>query len=621
VAERAAGPYADEVPEMTPASALEQERQAVRTIMSQPRFAAVIEDLAARTGSTPEQVREAAARDLDEMAAQVDPRATEAWDRFGQWLSRSYTVDSGDTDLGDLRALGRQHSLVFLPNHRSYLDPLILRTVLERAGFPPNHILGGINLALWPMSSIAKRSGLVFIRRQTRDDPVYPAMMREYLGFLLRIHANLEWYFEGGRTRTGKLRPPRMGVLRYLLDAFLANGPDADDVYLVPVAVVYDQQHEVEAISFEESGGTKRPESLGWLWRFARAQSRGRGRAHVRFGPPLSLRAAIDDAAERGGSTDATVVVPRVAFEIAHRINDATPITPAALVTFSLLDNDGRALTQADSLAVLEPLLAYIRRRSLPLTSDVDLARPEGLRRALRTLVREGVVEEYDGGLEPVFAIARSRQHEAGFYRNTVLHYFIYRAIAEVAAVSAAESGDTDASEAVWREALRLRDLLKYEFFFPRKRDYAVHMREETDLARPGWETERLTPAELAAGLRDSQLLLGHRVVGPFLEAYQVVADRLAAREPAAPVDRDDLVAESLGYARQRWLQQRLHSPESISKDLMTNAVRLAGNRGLLGPGDDGLRDKRAEFAAELADAVRCVGVIREIALANLGQE
>jgi glycerol-3-phosphate O-acyltransferase len=595
-----------------------EDDRAVRAITGSRQYADAVAALAEKTGRPPAQIRAEAVAALDELSSQIDAQATRAWDRMGRWLTRSYVVDADASGLPDLRELSRKHSLVFLPNHRSYLDPLVLRAALSGHGFPPNHVLGGINLALWPLSELGRRAGLIFIRRTTRDDPVYPAMLRLYLGYLLRRRANLEWYFEGGRTRTGKLRPPRMGVLKWLVDAYRANEAEALDVVLVPVAIVYDQQHEVSALSVEESGGTKAPESLAWVVRFARAQSRRRGRAHVRFGPPLSLRGALEEATARAGSADSEEVVPRVAFEVAHRINAATPITPAALVAFGLLDNDGRAMTLEETLGILEPLLAYVRKRRLPLTADVDLGRPEGLRRALRTLVREGVVEEYDGGLEPVYSIAPGRAHEAGFYRNTVTHYFITRAIAEVAAVQASERDDTDVTRATWVYALALRDLLKYEFFFATKREYDAELRAEVTLARPDWEAGDLTPAGLAAALRGSDLLLAHRVVGPFLESYQVVADRLATREPAAPLDEDALITESLGVARQRWLQQALHSPESISKDLMRNAVKLADNRGLLGPGGEELRAARAEFAAELGEAVRAVGVVRRIALADL---
>ncbi len=599
-------------------SDVDHERRAVELVMDSTQYAEALDALTDRTGRTHADLRDDSKAALVEMSAYVDESASRVWDRMGRWLTRSYEVDVDTHRLAELAELGRRHSLVFLPNHRSYLDPLVLRAATTGHGFPSNYTLGGINLAMWPLSELGKRSGLIFIRRSSRDDPVYPAMLRLYLGFLLRQHANLEWYFEGGRTRTGKLRPPRMGVLRYLVDAFGANGDDSDDAYLVPVSIVYDQQHEVSALSREEGGGTKAPESLTWLYRFARAQGRRRGRVHVRFGPSLSLREALADAGSRAETDDPTAVVPRVAFEVAHRINAATPITPSALVAFGLLDNDGRAMTLAETLGVLEPLVAYVRRRQLPLTADVDLGRPEGLRKALATLVREGVVVEYAGGLEPVFAIAPDRQHEAAFYRNTVTHYFIDRAILEVALVQVAEEDEdsgVDVVAATWKRALALRDLLKYEFFFATKREFDALVRYETDLMLPGWAEANATPSDIIEQLSASHLLLAHRVIGPFLEAYSVVADRLVTREPAAPLDSDGLIAESLGVAHQRWLQQDLHSPESISKDLMGGTLKLAENRELLGPGGDELRQSRQRFADELDTAVDAIGVVRRLAL------
>jgi len=97
-----------------------------------------------------------------------------------------------------------------------------------------------------------------------------------------------------------------------------------------------------------------------------------------------------------------------------------------------------------------------------------------------------------------------------------------------------------------------------------------------------------------------------------------VVARRLAQLEPAAPVDTDALVAECLGIARQDWLMHRLHSPESISRDLMQGAIKLAGNRDLLSVGGDDLRKRREDFAEELRAAVARVSIIRRAALGQL---
>ncbi len=593
---------------------------AARSIMASPGFDDRMARLAQQTGQSVNDVRDEALASLSEMAADESRAAVATWSRVGRWFTRAYRVDADTESLESLRRLNESASLVFLPNHRSYIDPFVLRSVLEGHGFPPNHILGGVNLSFFPMGSIARRSNIVFIRRQFRDAPVYRAMLGEYLAHLVRTGANLEWYIEGGRTRTGKLRPPRMGILSYLLDAF--DSSDVDDLLFVPVSIIYDQQHEVGLIAHEESGGRKPPESVGWLVDYARAQGSRRGTAHVRFAEPVSLRETLAVAREAAGTQDVRRAVPRVAFEVSHRINQVTPVTASALVTLTLLDNDDRAMTEAQMRASLMPVVEYIRDRGLPVSSGLDLSKIEILttrspsegRRALDTLVREGVVAEYSGGLEPVFSIPANRQLEAAFYRNTLSHFFVTRAITELALVHAAETGSPDLSASVWTEALRLRDLLKYEFFFSTKREFDAEVRREAGLAYPGWKEADLSTERVLPTLGASSFLTAHRIVGPFLEAYSVLADRLAAADPSVPVDADALVAESIGVGQQRALQRTIHSPESVSKDLFSNALQLAGNRGLLEGEASELAEGRTAFAAELADAVRRVDIIRAMA-------
>ena len=135
------------------------------------------------------------------------------------------------------------------------------------------------------------------------------------------------------------------------------------------------------------------------------------------------------------------------------------------------------------------PILDYIGRRGLPTTGDVRVGGLDPFRDALGALIREGVVSEYPGGSESVYAINPDKHQEAAFYRNAIIHFFLNRAIVELALLHAAEAAAPDPEEAVWQEALRLRDLLKFEFFFARKREYAEEMRAEATLMEPGWES------------------------------------------------------------------------------------------------------------------------------------
>jgi glycerol-3-phosphate O-acyltransferase len=556
---------------------------------------------------------------LGEMVAVQSRPALAAIDRLARFALRAYDIEVDTDALDGLRSLNRRHALVFLPSHKSYLDPFILRGALGRAGLPVNHVLGGINVSFWPMGPVLRRSGVVFIRRSIKDDAVYKFALRSYLGYLVERRYNLEWYLEGGRSRTGKLRPPRLGVLSYLVEVFRERG--IDDVYLVPVSIAYDQLAEVAAMAAEEHGAEKKAESLAWMLRYIRSQGQRLGKAYVNVGEPLSLRQV---RTERKRATD-RILVGKIAFEVLHRINRVTPVTPTSLLTLALLGLGDRALTPAEIRSVLDPLLDYVAVRKLPQAGTVDLATPGGLRPALDALVTTKVVTRFAGGAEPVYAIGENQHLVAAYARNRIIHFFVTRAITELVLLHlvrrpVGHPGEGDLGARAWAEALRLRDLLKYEFFFAAKPEFADELRAELAILDPDWEHKAGDPTAIATGLAELPLLLGHRVVGSFLEAYMVVADRLAAHPPG-PVDEKMFLDDCIGVGRQYRLQQRIHSAESISRELFRNALALAAGRGLLaGAEPDGadLARRREAFAAELREVVDRVDSLRRLAVSTL---
>jgi glycerol-3-phosphate O-acyltransferase len=554
---------------------------------------------------------------LDEMVAVQTRLALGGLDRLARFALRAYDIEVDTEALDGLRGLNRNHALVFLPSHKSYLDPFILRGALGRAGLPCNHILGGVNVSFWPMGPLLRRSGVVFIRRSIKDDAVYKLALRSYLGHLVERRYNLEWYLEGGRSRTGKLRPPRLGVLAYLVEAFRERG--VDDVYLVPVSIAYDQLQEVAAMAAEEHGAEKKAESFAWMLRYIRSQGQKLGKAYVNVGEPVSLRSV---------RTEKKLATEKIAFEVLHRINRVTPITPTSLLTLALLGLGDRALTPAEIRAVLDPLLDYVAVRKLPQAGTVDLSTPAGLRPALDALVSTKVVTRYAGGAQPVYGIGENQHLVAAYSRNRIIHFFVTRAITELVLMHLVrrpvDHPDEDLGARAWAEALRLRDLLKFEFFFAAKPEFAEELRAELAVLDPDWERKAGDPAAIATGLAELPLVLGHRVLGSFLEAYMVVADRLAARPPG-PVEETEFLEECIGVGRQYRLQQRIHSAESISRELFRSALSLAAGRGLLEgrSGDDPARradiaGRRDAFAAELREVVERVDSLRRLAAAAL---
>ncbi|TML07030.1 MAG: hypothetical protein E6G41_05480 [Actinobacteria bacterium] len=189
--------------------------------------------VAAKLGRDPDDVLAELTADLQEIAAVQSPPAIDTFRAvMGPLHRRAWTVKADTAELEALRELNRTTALVFLPSHRSYSDPLVLADVLDAADFPRNHVLAGGNMSFWPIGPLGKRAGLIFIRRSFGGDQVYKLAIREYFGHLVAKRFNLEWYIEGGRSRTGKLRPPRYGLLHYLVRA-LEDGNGAD-VTLIP---------------------------------------------------------------------------------------------------------------------------------------------------------------------------------------------------------------------------------------------------------------------------------------------------------------------------------------------------------------------------------------------------
>jgi len=122
--------------------------------------------------------------------------------------------------------------------------------------------------------------------------------LQEYFAFLLAKRFNLEWYFEGGRSRTGKIRSPRYGLLRYVAEAVQSGR--VEDVYLVPTSITYDRLHEVASMAAEQAGGKKQAEGLKWLAEYARSQRRtSGGSAYVRFGEPIAIRSWLPTRSAR----------------------------------------------------------------------------------------------------------------------------------------------------------------------------------------------------------------------------------------------------------------------------------------------------------------------------------
>jgi glycerol-3-phosphate O-acyltransferase len=594
-------------------------------ILSRPSFRAGVARLARESGEPEATVARRAEAYLKEIAATHDPHVI---DLSAHLIHSLYTQGYGESleydraRLERIFALGQRHPVVFLPSHKSNLDHLVLQYALHENGHPPNHTAGGINMNFFPVGPLVRRSGVFFIRRTFKDNPVYKFVLRQYVDYLVEKRFTLEWYVEGGRSRSGKLLPPRLGLLAYVADAYRRGL--AEDVILVPVSIAYDQIQDVGDYVAEQRGGKKRKESFGWFVHVVRSLRRRLGRIHINFGDPVSLREALGPpgAGHEADPDEEAIHVQKLAFEVAHRINRVTPVTPTSLLTLALLGAGQRGVTMAEIERSTGSLVDYVERRGLPVTEAPSVLRTrDGIERTIEGLIENGVVTCFREALEPVYAIVPEQCLTAAYYRNTIIHFFVNASIVELALLGAGEDGAANPRDAFFDEALRLRDLLKFDFFFAPKDEFRREIALEIAVREPEGEAIlRSGPAEIRAAALRLRPLLSHRVLRPFFEGYRVVAERLVAEPVGAAFDEAAFLSSCVALGRQYELQRRISSPESVSKVVFQNGLALARNKGLVAPSTaapERIEEARRRFAAEMDGVMRRIEVIESIGQAR----
>lgn len=566
-----------------------------------------------------------------EKAGEMLDELSTGWSRFSVDLiptlgraifSRGFDprIDYDRAEIESMRHALEQHPAVLLFSHRSYLDGVIVPVAMQENRLPPVYTFAGINLSFGLMGPLFRHSGVIFLRRKL-DDPLYKYVLRQYVGYIVEKRFNLNWSIEGTRSRTGKMLPPKLGLLAYVANAYLDGR--SDDILLQPVSISFDQLHETAEYAAYARGGEKTPEGLSWLYNFIKAQGeRNYGKIYVRFPEAVSMREhlgepggemAHDEAAKR-------LAMQKMAFEVAWRILRVTPVNATNLVSALLLGARGVALTLDQLHHTLQDSLDYLERKNTPMTnSALRLRTAEGVRSAVDALSGGHPVTLVDGGREPVWRIAPEDELEAAFYRNSLIHAFQETSIVELALAYAAHvTGDP--LQAFWDQVMRLRDLLKFDFYFADSAAFRDNVAEEMSWydrtpegqEAGGWE------AKVSAGgddiyrmLRCKRPLLVGAMLRPFFEAYGIVADVL--RDAPAEIGERDLTKRALGVGRQYVAQGRVGSNESVSALLFATARQVAADQNLLVNGPD-LKERRNAFRDELRGIVADMDKVDEIA-------
>ncbi|HGO5815637.1 TPA: glycerol-3-phosphate 1-O-acyltransferase PlsB [Mannheimia haemolytica] len=379
--------------------------------------------------SSLEKARKEAEKIINEIAADVKHDSLRVADRVLSWLWNKLYQGINVQNAERVRKLALEgHEIVYVPCHRSHMDYLLLSYLLYHHGVVPPHIAAGINLNFWPAGPIFRSWGAFFIRRTFKGNRLYSTIFREYLAELFYRGYSVEYFIEGGRSRTGRLLEPKTGMMSMTLQA-LKRGLNRP-LSIVPVYIGYEHVLEVDTYAKELRGAAKEKENAGLVLRVLK-KLKNLGQGYVNFGEPIQVNNYLNqyfpewkESNDDGRPKWLNDAVDNISHQVMVNINKAAAVNAKNLVGSALLASRQRALTREQ---LIEQLESYVQLfRNVPYSNDITLpseSAEEMLNHVIQ-LPRSGVVIEKDNFGE-LIRLERESAVLMTYYRNNVQHLFV----------------------------------------------------------------------------------------------------------------------------------------------------------------------------------------------------
>jgi glycerol-3-phosphate O-acyltransferase len=588
-------------PTRKPADRLREE------VLRSPKLAKIIGDMAGE-GSAQRRVLTAKAETMIEsLEATLDDNAMQLLDRaFDQTVARMYSaVEVDEEGLERVRSAAKEGTVILLPSHKSHVDYLMLTKILYDHHMQTPLVAAGDNLSFFPLGPILRRAGAFFIRRSFGGDRLYGAVVDAYMRRLIKDGWTLEFFLEGGRSRTGKLLPPKVGLLSIVVDAAL--GTPEQSVFFVPVSIGYERVVEEGAYVQEISGGEKSKEDVAGLLRSAKLAMDRYGRLSVQIGEIMTLehvlKEIVPDAGEGALATLSPArrraMITRLAHRVMNEINRVTAVTPGSLVATALLTHGGRGIAHDDLVDQCERLAETLRARGArfsPSLRSRNGIRVEAIREACELFIRAGHViaqrpADVLSGKKPrrrnrlragpniVYVVPDQGRLPLDISKNLIVHFFVDRGLVSTALLAA--PGPPRPMEMLKDRVRALSRLFKYEFSFRADAGFDRIFEETIGAMIAAGEIEQSPMGVAPTEAKRAQVVLYARILASFIEGYRVAARSLVllVRGPLLP---RELARKAIPIGAKMHLSGEIHHREAVSQALFENAYSSFIDQGYL---------------------------------------
>ncbi|NLI80820.1 MAG: hypothetical protein GX443_03935 [Deltaproteobacteria bacterium] len=576
-------------------------------ILHHPRLEAYMQRRARSTKQEIWKVRMEADKYLDEIAATYSYTMVQIGERLLSWIWNNLFdgIEVDGESLQRLKKAARSNTLVYVPCHKSHTDYLILSYILYRNNLFTPFVAAGKNLAFWPLGPIFRRGGAFFIRRSFKGMKFYAEVFSLYVKTLVQLGHNIEFFIEGGRSRTGKMVLPKLGLLAILVQA--VEEGFCDDLVFVPTAICYDRIPEEEAYLKEVSGGAKVDESIGQLVRARRFLKMRYGRVYVRFAEPVSLQRYLEkyrNGAENMRPKERHAMYRDFSYRVINSINKVSLVTPHSLAAAALLTTSRHGISLIEFREIYRTFYDYLMNRGVELSKtfrNYDASLEETLYDFEKSKLVGKLKDEDDDLEEEVFTMEDSKRLALEYYKNNLIHFLLPAAYVSTS-ILAQQTFRFGLAQIV-EDIAFMKNFFKYEF---------VYDNEVRDEELMEGVLQAFTDLELLhrVGQGDQPYILAHRglraaycfhgLLRNYFEGYWLVL-RAFRYFQKKPYSERDFMKKVMNLSQKALKLQLIERPESMSRIMYANALKFYLEKGVIEKrmGDDKSKDKEQEWYAD----------------------
>lgn len=457
--------------------ALKSRDEHIGMVMHDPNLNRFMDDYAQKTKKDRAGVAKDARRYLYEIASDYRETFVEIWLKVLTWLWNTvYDGLSIDSEgLAKIRNLSKKMPFVIISCHRSHIDYLLLSYVFYKNNIQMPFIAAGSNLSFFPLGYIFRRSGAFFLRRSFRGNDLYGEVFAKYMATLLHEGLPLEFFIEGGRSRTGKMVMPKYGLLSMIIQAY--QDKYCENLAAVPVYIGYDRVIEERSYLHELSGAPKVQENTVEIIKTTKILRKKYGRVYINIGEPIIMKDyldAQDKPMEQMTLDERQSLYRKIGYEVVQEINKVSVVTPFSLVASGLLSHDRRGISHDELGGILNEFYEYLSTRQVKFAAtfahrDKAIADALNIFTSTDLISRIEADEEEEEMQEVVYSLADAKRLNLEYYKNNILHFFM--SICFVATSMVKNPEDVLSLAKIMGDYKFLKWLLWNEFIFDESRD------------------------------------------------------------------------------------------------------------------------------------------------------